>query len=868
MKSVLATVAALLCSAAISAAAQPAPALTPGHLSTNIVPTQYVITVTPDPQHLTLSGAVAITIHVTQPTHDVVLNALDLTFDHVDIDGDPAAPQVAFDAPTQTAHLSFSQQIAVGDHVINIAYHGHIYRAAQGMFAVDYDANGGQERALYTQFEASDARRFVPSFDEPLLKAVFQINVDAPENRMVVSNMPVASTDRLPGGVRRVHFQPTPRMSSYLMFVGVGDFERIHQVVDGVDVGVIVKRGDAESGRFALQSAAQILPYYNDYFGTRFPLPKLDLIAGPGGGGFGAMENWGAIFYFERALLINPAVSSERDRQGVFGVIAHEMAHQWFGDLVTMAWWDDIWLNEGFATWMASHAEEHFHPEWDAWLRAQNGRQGAMVQDARATSHPIVQRIDTVDQANEAFDNITYRKGAAVIRMIETYVGADNFRAGVRAYMIAHNHSNARTADLWDAIEHASSIPMRQIADEFTHQPGVPLIRIEPGQCRNGTRVITLRQGRFGLDQASRVPELWHVPVAARILTSEAVVSGVTNDAGVARLTLQGCGPYLVNPNQTSYYRVSYPRPALEQLAQSFAQLNAMDQYGLLADSRAIGETELGAYSDVFELARHTPVTADPVVWETIADYLTGTATLYRGRLNADRYDAFARSLLRAVFQRVSWDRQASEGDNVAVLREHLILALGGMGDADIISEARRRFGGDDLPGAIREAVLNVVGVAEDAATFDNLLQRGQSTTSTVGKTMYYIALSQADDATQAQRALDHAFDPDLTASLGPRMIQTVALRHPDLAWRFAQSHQAELAARLDPLQRVQFMPSLVGAANDPASLVALRSYIDTSVPHDVRRNPEQAYLALQQRLQVRANKLSQLDEWLRAQGR
>jgi aminopeptidase N len=864
MKRRFAALAAAFCALAISASAQQAPlALTPGHLSADVIPSQYTITVTPDAQNLTLAGAVAITVHVARPTREIVLNALDLTFDHANVDGSPAQ-QIIFDAQMQTAHLSFARPVAPGDHVINIAYRGRIYRASQGMFALDYGANGSQERALYTQFEAADARRFVPSFDEPLLKAVFQINVVAPENRMVVSNMPEASADHLPGGLKRVHFQPTPRMSTYLMFVGVGDFERIHRDVDGVDIGVIVKRGDTESARFALQAAAQILPYYNEYFGVRFPLPKLDLVAGPGGGGFGAMENWGAIFYFERALLVNPALSSESDRQGVFGVIGHEMAHQWFGDLVTMAWWDDIWLNEGFATWMASHAENRFHPEWNAWLRAQAGRQGAMIQDARASSHAIVQRIDTVDQANQAFDSITYRKGAAVIRMIESYVGEDNFRAGVRQYMQAHQYGNARTVDLWDAIERASSRPMRQIADDFTHQPGAPLISVEPGPCRNGARELTLHQGRFGVDAASRAPQLWRAPVSAQLLSGGAIVSGVTDDSRLARLILHGCGAYVVNPGQAGYYRTVYPRAAFQPLLQAFPRMNAIDQYGLLADSRALGETDLGAYTDAFDLARHAPITADPVVWETIVGHLTATNSLYRGLANAERFRIFARALLRPLFARIGWDKQAGEADNVGVLRAQLIEALGELGDPQVIAEARRRFAAGELPGAIRQATLNVVGANEDAAAFDALLQAGRTETSMLGRTMYYTALARARDPAQAQRALDHAFDPQLTPSLGPRMIQTVAFQHPDLAWRFAHAHQAELANRLDTLQQAEFLPSLTGAATDPALLAALRSYIDTSVPQDVRPSIEQYYLALQHRLQVRSDKLPQLDAWLR----
>ena len=857
---------AILAALAIPASAQDAnQALTPGHLPAGIVPTHYEITVTPDAAHMTLAGTVSIAINVAAPTREIVVNALELTFDHVDLDGGRTAPRVTFNEADETAHILFAQPISAGQHALNISYHGKIYRAAQGMFAVDYDAHGTQERALYTQFEAADARRFVPCMDEPILKAIFQINVIAPEGRMVVSNMPAAGVDRMAGGLQRTRFQPTPKMSSYLMFVGVGDFERITTNVDGVEIGVVTKRGSTEAGRFALTSAADILRYYNDYFGVRYPLPKLDMIAGTGGGGFGAMENWGAIFYFERAILVDPAVSSEANRQGSFNVVAHEMAHQWFGDLVTMAWWDDIWLNEGFASWMQAKAAEHYHPDWNIWLQSQAGRQQALVQDARATTHPIVQHIETVAQANLAFDRISYQKGQAVIRMVETYVGADAFRDGVRAYMQAHQYNNARTSDLWDAVEHASAEPMRRIADEFTHQPGVPLITVEPGQCRRSVREITLRQSRFGTDEASRAPLRWHVPVAAAFVGRAGRAGSITDDAGVAHLSLADCGPYVINPGQTSYYRVAYPRAAFQQLAVSFSRVDAMDQYGLLADARALGETDISPYTDFFDLARNTPADADPIIWSLIAAGLGGTDTLYEGRPNEEAYREYARSLLDPVFANVGWTKKNGEADNVSVLRERLIETLGELEDSDVVSDARERFNDNNLPGAIRAATLNVVGANADAAMFNALLQRGRATTGTLEKTQYYMALAHAHDPAIAEQALAHAFDEDLNASLGPRMIQQVSQRHPEMAWRFAAAHQAELAARLDPLQAVQFMPGLVDSSNDPAMLTTLRQYIDASVPAGVRRSAEEAYLQLQQRLHVRETKLPQLDTWLRA---
>src|SRR4051794_4881800 len=315
-------------------------------------------------------------------------------------------------------------------------------------------------------------------WDEPGVKSVFALSVDVPASQMAVSNMPVAGTTALPGGGQLVRFADSPKMSSYLLFLGLGEFERIHQMVGKTDVGVIVRKGDAEKGKFALDAAVKLLPYYNDYFDTPYPLPKLDLVAGPGNSQFfAAMENWGAIFYFDYAILIDPKLSTESDRQQVFITVAHEMAHQWFGDLVTMAWWDQLWLNEGFASWMETKATDHFHPEWNVWLSTQGGQQGAMRTDSRAGTHPIITPIRDVFAASDAFDVITYQKGQAVIRMLEAYVGEDAFRAGVRNYIKAHAYGSGISDDLWAEVDKVSPRKITQMAHDFTLQSGVPLIR-------------------------------------------------------------------------------------------------------------------------------------------------------------------------------------------------------------------------------------------------------------------------------------------------------------------------------------------------------------------------------------------------------
>jgi len=347
-------------------------------LPDSVTPSHYRIEIVPDAAALTFRGAVEIDLEVHRPTDRIVLNAQDLSVDSASVDGKRSAPELRYDENRQTLTVLAGHRIPPGAHRLSLTYHGRIYEQSSGFFALDYAVPGGKARALFTQFEDADARRFVPCWDEPGRKATFELSAVVPAKLMAVSNMPVAASEDLPGDLKRVRFAPTPRMSSYLLFFALGDFERVQRTVDGIDVGVIVKRGDTDAD-FTLEAAAQALHYYNEYFGVPYPLPKLDLIAGPGASTvFGAMENWGAIFGFENEMLVDPRLSSEADRQRAYIVVAHEIAHQWFGDLVTMQWWDDTWLNEGLATWAEAPMVDGWRRSVDVELDAAAATQRAM----------------------------------------------------------------------------------------------------------------------------------------------------------------------------------------------------------------------------------------------------------------------------------------------------------------------------------------------------------------------------------------------------------------------------------------------------------------------------------------------------------
>ncbi|MEO7026473.1 MAG: M1 family metallopeptidase [Caulobacteraceae bacterium] len=843
-------------------------------LPSAVTPEHYRIDIVPDARALTFRGKVQIDVVVHRPTAEIVLNTADIVIDKAALFGEAAAPTVRYDGSAQTATFAFGHPLAPGPHTLSVAYHGKIYQQASGLFALDYDAAGAKKRALFTQFENSDARRFVPSWDEPGRKATFQLTVAVPANEMALSNMPVARTEPLPGGMKRVSFAETPKMSSYLLFFGAGDFERVHRDVGGVDVGVVVKRGDTASASFALDAAAHILPYYNDYFGTPYPLPKLDLIAGPGSSQvFGAMENWGAIFYFERDLLIDPRISTQADKQGVYITVAHEMAHQWFGDLVTMAWWDDLWLNEGFASWMELKVTDNFHPEWKVWLQSLGEKQAAMQEDARDGTHPIITPIRDVNQAAGAFDDITYLKGAAVIRMLESYMGEADFRAGVRRYMRDHAYGNTVTDDLWRELDQGSAKPITDIAHDFTLQAGVPMITETGAACAGGATSLALTQGHYAIDSASTTATVWRVPVTAQSLgapPAKAVVSG-----GVPTpLAAPGCGAAVLNAGQTAYFRSRYSGDGLRAITARYGDLTADDQLGLLNDTGSLALAGEAPMSDFLGLTpTFKSLRTDPVVVIALAGRLRGLDELYRGLPTQSAFRLYARSLLQPTLHRVGWTTTPGESDNTALLRGAVIRALGDLDDPEVLGWARERFAGfiadpASLDAASRRTVLGIVAVHADAASWDQLHALARAAKTELERNELYEYLAAAESPALAQRALDLSLSDEVAKTTAPGMIAGVSDWRPGMAFDFAVQNWARVAALIEPGAQARFMPRLVGGGAFDTDLIAkLDAFADRHIAAGDRQDVRKAEAEIRYYAKVRAERLPQVDAWLKTHG-
>jgi len=611
------------------------------------------------------------------------------------------------------------------------------------------------------------------------------------------------------------------------------------------------------------------LPYYNDYFGTPYPLPKLDLIAGPGQSEFfGAMENWGAIFFFEQDVLVDPKVTDEGDKRSRWVTIAHEMAHQWFGDLVTMAWWDDLWLNEGYASWMEYKAVAQLHPDWKPWLSTVRSKEGALGSDSRAGTHPIIQPINDVLQASEAFDEITYMKGAAVIRMLEDYLGEDAFRAGVRAYMKKYALGNTVTDDLWVELEKASSQPVTAIAHDFTLQPGVPLITV--AKTKTG---LSLSQSRFAVDDSGRDQRTWHVPVTIKSTDGHLVWRGVVAKDPVA--VAVPAGPVVVvNAGQAGYFRTLYGDALFKPLAARFAKLSPYDQLGLISDSSALANTGLRPPADALRLAAKASPQMDTKVQAAIADQVERKVRLMQDLPGAARARAFGDAVLAPLFAQLGWDAKPGEDANIALLRNQLIEVLGGeVADKAVVAEARRRFAAfqsdrASLSADLRSTVLGIVATHASAADWDALRQLAQSSENSMEKQEFYLLLGAAKDKSLAEKALALSLTSEAPATMRPGIIGEVAHYHPELAFAFAAAHRDVLDPLLEPTSRSQYYLRLAATSYDAGLAKTLDDFAAAHVPDSARGFVVKIKAAIAQSIKLRTTLAPKIDTFLKTKCR
>jgi len=849
---------------------------TPGKLPKQVVPTEYSVRVVPNIENFTFAGSEMVKLNVRSPIRQLVLNALELKVQAASVDGKQLpASAIRIDKETELLTLTLPSELAAGDHSLTLRFTGKINQQGQGLFYVPYQEQGSGARKvmLGTQFEATDARRFFPCWDEPAFRARFQLTVVVPENWLAVSNMPVESERKIAGG-REVCFAPTPPMSSYLNVFVAGELDVIESRVGPTQIRVITTKGKAELGRYALEASAQILQYYNDYFGVPYPLPKLDQIALPGGFG-GAMENWGGITYFESTLLFDPKNSSADTKQNIYEVLAHEMAHMWFGDLVTMAWWDNLWLNEGFASWMGSKCTAQFNPQWEVWLarelprdptrRTGIAKEAAMEGDARSTTHPIQQPVATEAEANSAFDDITYKKGQSFLRMLESFLGEDVFRDGIRGYIDAHKYSNSTTADLWNALSQASNESVGEIAAGWTEQPGFPVVKVK----READGKVQLTQERFTVNFKNAPSLLWKIPLTYSVVGEPAAILLMT-DKTAALDNIPADRALKLNVNGAGNYRVEYDARSWKLLLEALQKLGVEDRVSLLSDAWALVQAGRAPVSFYFGLVEKLPPSADLAEREQIIEVLEFMNRLLFGSPQCKKFQQYARSLLRPTFAKLGWEPKVGEPPAAANLRASLIRALGDSNDPEIIAGCRERFekylaDPASLAPDLRPAVLSVVGRYADEKTWNKLHELGLKTTSIADKQNYYNALAQAADLKLIKKTLAIALTDELPTSRAVFLVARVARDsgHPDIAWELAAANMKTLLAKTDAAGANRYAPSLFTFFSDESRAKRLEAYAQGNLPAASAPDVAKAVDEIQFRAEFKKRLATELDAWI-----
>jgi len=840
-------------------------AATPGKLPKDVVPVEYAVQLKPDLAARTFYGSETVEIDVLSDTSLIMLNAAGLQIDGASLDGkgvSVARLTPLLDAQQQTLSFRLAQPLVPGRYQLAIKFHGTINREARGLFHLEYKAGHADKSMLATNMAPSDARRLLPLWDEPAFRAAFKLTVDLPAKFKAYSNTAVEKLEARDGGLQRWSFRLTPRMPGYLLVLVAGELERSTLRQDGTEIGVVTTAGKQPQAAYALAATGGLLRYYNDYFGQPYALPKLDQIAIPGGFS-GAMENWGGIVYHDLTLLVDPKNSPESMRKQSFGFNAHEVSHQWFGNLVTMAWWDNLWLNEAFASWMETKASDRFHPEWRVALDAQAARDGVMELDARQGTHPIQSPVETEEQAADAFDEIPYVKGQAVVRMLEAWLGEDSFRKGVRTYMAAHRFSNTTGADLWNALEKASGKPVARLAGDWTSQTGYPLLKVEQA-CEQGRRRVTISQEPYWLDQQPAEARLWQVPLELAAVggkTSSMLLSG-----RITTFYRPGCeGPVLLDPAGVGYFRVQYDGATFATLAAQSARLGDSARLRLLSDTWSqaqSGRQTLAAWS---ALAASYKGEARAAIWSALASQLRALDTMAEGAPEQAAVRRFARALAGPAFERLGWDEKPGETIDQRAMRPLLATLLIRAGDDALIEQGRTRFARyQQDPATVAPAMREVVVLAEalrmSEASYARLSARLLQSEDEEERAELAGAITSAADPALAARTLQLALSEALPAQITTQLVEQVAgSGHIGLAWEFALEHRQALMRDQEALGRNAFFPSLVRRSADAAQADMMEAWVGANFGADARPEAQKVGNAIRTRARQRERLLPQV---------
>ncbi|KAG7109061.1 Alanine/arginine aminopeptidase like protein [Verticillium longisporum] len=711
-----------------------------------IRPSHYVVSLRElDFKNWTYQGTVSIDVEVVKPTKEVVINALELKLSKASVTVTQNKStesyefaSISLDEKKQRAVIAFDQEIPASQKAsVLIHFEGILNNDMAGFYRSKYTPavtpaasvprDDEWHYMLSTQFEPCDARRAFPCFDEPNLKATFDVELEIPDDQVALSNMPVKDTKRTRDGFHLVSFETSPKMSTYLLAWAIGDFEYVEAFTERryngkqLPVRVYTTRGLKEQGRWALWHAPRIIDYFSDIFGIEYPLPKADLLAVHEFTA-GAMENWGLVTYRTTAVLYDEKTSEPRYANRVAYVVAHELAHQWFGNLVTMDWWDELWLNEGFATWVGWLATDHLHPEWQVWPQFINeGMEMAFKLDSIRASHAIHVPVKDALDVNQIFDHISYLKGCSAIRMLANHLGVETFLKGVSNYLKKHQYGNAKTEALWSALSEASGKDVNKLMGPWISKIGHPVLTVaeQPNQ-------ISIKQSRF-LSTGDVKPEF-----------------------------------YKLNSGASGFYRVNYPPERLLQLGKQLDRLSIEDKIAIIGSAGDLAFSGNGTTAALLSFIQGFSKEDNYLVWSQVLDSIASVKSVFgEDEVIKKGLEAFTLKLIDEAVSKVGWDYPEGESYLTGLLRKRLILTAGVNGHASVTEEALKRWKAyvespesNPLPPALRTPVFRVA-VKHDPVKAVEVLKKEWFTTKSIdGKEVCLSAISAARDTELVKKTI------------------------------------------------------------------------------------------------------------------
>ncbi len=744
------------------------------------IPATYALDITPSKPEMTFQGVVTIKgKKVGRPSQRLTFHQKGLKITEATLTKHTKTGDQALAIDRINAHNTFDEvrlhsgtMLYAGEYTIKLRFSGKITKPMNGLYPCNFEHNGKQQILLATQFESHHAREVFPCIDEPEAKATFQLSLTHPANETALSNTPVETQAKLTSSQLATKFETTPIMSTYLLAFVIGNLDfKEAKTKHGTKVRTYATPDNVKFTDYSLEIAVKVLDFYDEYFGIFYPLEKCDMVALPDFAS-GAMENWGCITYREQVMLVDPKNSTLAAKQYVAMVVAHELAHQWFGNLVTMRWWTDLWLNEGFASWIEYMAVDHLYPEWEMWTQfIVDEQQRALKLDALENTHPIEVTVNHPDEIRTIFDEISYSKGASIIHMLHEYLGPELFKKGLHHYLRSHAYGNTNTIDLWQALEEVSQKPVKEFMHAWTALSGFPIV----SACVDENQ-IKVTQERFYINpsHADQPKSVWPVPLHSNILSTDTLTEKSKIFPGPSANLVK------LNTGQSGFYRTTYSSSHLNSLGELIrrSKIDATDRLGILSDLFEAAKAGQATTTDALHFLENFKFEDNYAVWDVISGAIGSVRVVMDDEGLREDMKPYLRTLVATQLKRLGWQAAPDESHFDSLLRPIIISLAAVADDPKTIEKALALFNKVkvkiDIDPDLRGVVFSTAARLGGRKEFSKILALHNKSTLSEERNMLAAALTGFKQPELIKQSLD--------------MIQTDSVRLQDVGYWLAFS--------------------------------------------------------------------------------